>query len=165
MIPPFIVGFAASPALGIIAALYTLAILIVQEYLIEPKIFRRNSYSAVILVLVILALVDAFGFVGLLLAPLLSATIQNIIKYLLPTTNAPEADKLPADAAGASAGSFRERLAQTKSSLRDFDPPHAPEIDSLVERLDLLILETELYSESQREVPQAIVSPRKLANR
>ncbi len=147
MIPPFLVGLSTNPALGIIAALYTLLVLVVQEYVIEPRIFRRKSYSSVVLVLVILMLTEAFGLIGLLLAPLLSATIQNIFKYLIQPP-------IPVDASGRTiwhphiqTATLKKRLEQAKETLNDYDPTLSLNIVSLVDRLDHLIVETELYLE------------------
>ena len=83
VIPAFLVGLSGGVALGFLAAFYTLAVLVFQEYIIEPRIFRRHAYNLFILVLVALALVDVFGLLGLILAPLVSATLQIVFKYLV----------------------------------------------------------------------------------
>ena len=150
MIPPLLVGASSDPALGVVAALYTLIVLVVQEFFIEPRIFRRDSYSAVILVIVILVLTDAFGLIGLILAPLLSATLQNIFKYLVLPSNAvsPEGQTVDIPIAAAP-DSLRVRLEETKEALREIDQPPSLEIGSLIERLDQLIVESQRYFESE----------------
>ena len=55
----------------------------VMEYIIEPRIFWWKNYSSVALVLVMLVMAEAYGFLGLILAPLVSAGIQIVFKYLL----------------------------------------------------------------------------------
>jgi hypothetical protein len=90
-------------------------------------------------------LTSAFGLVGLLLAPLLSATLQNIFKYLLPP---PLALDPPAQAAGQpldAAATLRARLETMKEGISDQDPAPSLNIMSLAERLDHLIAEAELY--------------------
>jgi predicted PurR-regulated permease PerM len=148
MIPPLLVGLSTDPTLGIIAALYTLLVLVVQEFIIEPRIFRRKSYNSVVLVLVILVLTDAFGLVGLLLAPLLSATIQNIFKYLVHPPITLDASDQPSGIPIVATAQLRRRLEQTKESIDDYDPSPPLNIVSLVERLDHLIVEAELYLDS-----------------
>ncbi len=145
MIPLLLVGISSNLTLGILAAVYTLCILVVQEYFIEPRIFRRKSYSSVILVLVILILTDAFGLIGLILAPLLSATIQNIFKYILQPPFASDAlIQDPGDPFSQTA-LLRERLEQTKGALEDHSHPPSPQVVNLMERLDRLIADTDRY--------------------
>jgi len=145
MIPPLLVGLSTDLTLGIIAALYTLLVLVVQEYIIEPRIFRRKSYNSVVLVLVILMLTDAFGLIGLLLAPLLSATIQNIFKYLVHPPITLDASNQTSGIPIVATALLRRRLEQTKEAIGDYDPPPSLYIVSLMERLDHLIIDTELY--------------------
>jgi predicted PurR-regulated permease PerM len=147
MIPPFLVGFTISPVMGFAAALYTLIVLVVEEFVIEPRIFRRSSYSAVILVIVILALTDALGLVGLVLAPLVSATIQNIFKYMVPPAASTESTSLRAPTETLPTIPLRERLAQAREAFVDAGGAPSLEIGSLMERLDLLIGQTERYLE------------------
>jgi putative permease len=157
MIPPFLVGLSSGLPLGILAALYTLFVLVVQEYIIEPRIFRRKSYSAVILVLVILMLTDAFGLVGLLLAPLLSAFIQNIFKYLLQPPITFESSNPAFGNPGVEADELRERLDRTKEAMIGYDQGTSLYLANLVERLDHLIFETEAYfNSSLPDTPTAI---------
>jgi predicted PurR-regulated permease PerM len=159
MIPPFLVGLSADPTLGIIAALYTLLVLVVQEYIIEPRIFRRKSYSSVILVLVILMLTEAFGLIGLLLAPLLSATIQNIFKYLVNPPITLDASDQTSGSPIVATATLRKRLEQTKGALGDDDRSASPKMVSLVERLDHLIVEAELYFASDSPDTQVSAGP------
>ena len=149
-IPPLLVGISINPALGIIAALYTLLVLGVQEYIIEPKIFRRNSYSSLLLMLVILILTDAFGLIGLVLAPLLSATIQNIFKYLVqPPITFEFPDQLSV-APIETTDSLRRRLEEARDEAVACDRNSSLVMTNLMERLDHLIVDTERYIESNQ---------------
>jgi len=145
MIPAFLVGAGTDLTLGIIAAAYTLIILAFQEYVIEPKIFRRNSYNPVILVLVILALTEALGFVGLILAPLLSAIIQNISKYLLGSPMGVGGADLPLQDPADTLILLRQRLAAATQGLQELEEAPSIQMTNLVERLDQLVEKTEQY--------------------
>jgi predicted PurR-regulated permease PerM len=145
MIPPLIVGLDSGLALGITAAGYTLLVLVVQEYIIEPKIFRRNSYSSLVLVLTILVLADAFGLVGLILAPLVSATIQNIFKYLIRTPDTPGPTINESELSNNPTAALRERLKEMQAGIEGGLHTSSPSIVSLTGRLNELISETETY--------------------
>jgi predicted PurR-regulated permease PerM len=145
VIPPFLVGLNSGLALGLLAAGYTLAVLVVQEYFIEPRIFRRYSYSSIILILVVLAMADAFGLLGLILAPLVSATLQIVFKYVIgsPTTATPSRLSNPQATEGVE--QLQARLAETRDEMEKWENPAPPEVVNLTERLDQLIEDTRLY--------------------
>jgi predicted PurR-regulated permease PerM len=94
VVPALLAGLSGGVGLAILAAAYTIVVLIVQEWVIEPRIFWRQSYSSLALVIFILILTDSFGLVGLILAPLVSAALQIVFKYILQP---PMADVMPAE--------------------------------------------------------------------
>ena len=145
MIPPFLVGLSGGLTLGILAAIYTLAVLLMQEYIIEPRIFRRHSYSSVVLVLVALALGDAFGLVGLILAPLVSVSIQVVFKYVVQSPIAAASTRLANNKEVQGTDSLQTRLAETRVVIESWEEPASPEIVNLIDRLDHLITDTERY--------------------
>jgi hypothetical protein len=104
-------------------------VLAVMEYIIEPRIFKRYYYSSVILVLVVLALAQAYGLFGLILAPLVSAGIQIVFKYLLkPDTSSslPSSLRRPAVAS-----SLVEQLAKPRPLFqRKMNLPLENELDA-----------------------------------
>lgn len=146
MIPVFLVGLSTGGlALGSLAALYTLMVLIVQEWIIEPRIFRRQAYSSVVLVLVVLAMADLFGLIGLVLAPMVSAGIQIVVRYLVhppvPTASALEADQQVDEGNNG----LQLRLAHTRELIESREEPTPPEIINLMDRLDKLVSEANQY--------------------
>lgn len=127
LIFPILVGLGVSIQMGLIAGMYTAVILILMEMVIEPRFFRREHFSSVLLVLVLVALAKQFGMIGLILAPLLAAAIQITGRYLLQppaaasapsvaaTAKSPAATATPANAvaatvavAGAAAAAIQE---------------------------------------------------------
>ncbi|MCB0185968.1 MAG: AI-2E family transporter, partial [Caldilineaceae bacterium] len=69
------------------ALLYTLVIFLVLEYYIEPKLYRRDHYSAILVILIMLALLYALGLLGLLIAPPLALIVQIFLdELILPST-------------------------------------------------------------------------------
>jgi hypothetical protein len=117
-----------------------------MEYIIEPRIFKRTYYSSVVLVLVVIALAQAFGLLGLILAPLVSASIQIVVKYLLHPDTASEAPAVASEEYPTGlASSLAEQLAETRAALSAQDEPTSPEVISLMQRLENLILATTQY--------------------
>jgi len=140
IIPVLLVGFASNPILGVLASLYSLLVLFILEWVVEPRIFPKLNYSSVILVIVILVLADAYGLVGLILAPLVSAGAQIVFQYVGARrkvggwmTQPDEVDKSDMDALEMRLKQIREEAI----SMREAPP--RPEISSLVDRLDSLM--------------------------
>lgn len=150
VIPALLVGLGSGILPGILAAVYTVLVLAVMEYIIEPRIFKRYYYSSVILVLVVLALAQAYGLFGLVLAPLVSAGIQIVFKYLLkPDTSSEAFAVVPEEDPAVLASSLVEQLAETKAVLSAQDEPPSPEIMSLMLRLENLVLEASHYLDGE----------------
>jgi putative permease len=150
IIPPLFVGISDDLTLGIIAAAYTIIVFIIMEYYIEPRIFRRKSYSSVVLVLVILVLTEAFGFLGLIIAPLVSATIQITSRYIInPPAGYESLNQEQSDEFNFDISSLRDQLVETKEALQEQDKPPSPEIINLMERLDKLIVESDRYIQGE----------------
>lgn len=146
VIPPFLVGLTISPSIGIVALGYTLLILLLEELFIEPRFFPRQNYSSVILVLVVLALADAFGLIGLILAPLLAAAIQITVRFLLqPPAAATTPVRRDFSESEREVNGLQERILKARERLSENDDLATPEISSLMERLDQLVGATDKY--------------------
>lgn len=153
ILPPLLVGLAqGGPALAGLAAAYTLLVLFVQERVIEPRFFRGEAYSSVILVVMILALATEFGLVGLILAPLASAAAQITLRYLL---RPPGAAAIPAGAEAAEASREIQRLEaqirEIEAALEGSGAEPAIDLQSKIKRLKKLAAEARRYVEGSRE--------------
>jgi predicted PurR-regulated permease PerM len=84
VIPALFIGIGTSSIVGLLAALYTVFILLFAKLVIEPRFFRRERYSALLIVLFVIALASAFGFIGVILAPPLAVAIQIMFQQLYP---------------------------------------------------------------------------------
>jgi predicted PurR-regulated permease PerM len=145
IIPPFLMGLSGGGVLAFLAVLYTLAVLVVQEYIIEPRIFRRHTYSLIVLVPMMLALADVFGLPGLILAPLVSATLQIVFKYVAQPPMAVASSRSSDKEAMEGIEALQVRLAETRGEMESWETPAPPEIVNLTGRLDQLISDTQQY--------------------
>lgn len=142
VIPPFLVGLGSGYPLAILAAVFTLVVLFVQETVIEPRIFRRESYSSVVLVLMVLILANAFGLIGLILAPLVSAALQILFKYTIQSPAAATTARLGGKETIQGSQALQDRLAETRAEVEKWEEPAAPEVINLMDRLERLIEES-----------------------
>jgi putative permease len=73
MVLPLFVGLSDSLQLGLFATFYTLIVLVSQQVWAEPRLFRRQWDNPIVTLILILAMADMFGLIGVLVAPPLSA--------------------------------------------------------------------------------------------
>ncbi len=78
------VGIGVSSVVGVLATLYTIGILLTLKLVIEPRFFPRYKYSSLLIVLLVIALAEAFGFIGVVLAPPLAVAMQILFSHLYP---------------------------------------------------------------------------------
>lgn len=71
-------GGLEAAAVGIGTAVYTLAIFIGLELIVEPRLWPRKRRSFLVTILVMLPLFELFGLWGLIVAPLLAAAIEAL---------------------------------------------------------------------------------------
>lgn len=82
VLPALFIGIEISSAVGILATLYTVGILLVLSLIIEPRFFPRYKYSSLLIVLFVIGLAEAFGFIGVILAPPLAVSVQILFQHL-----------------------------------------------------------------------------------
>jgi predicted PurR-regulated permease PerM len=122
------------------AGIFTLIIFLIMEYYLEPKLYRRDHYSAILVLLMMLALLYALGLLGLLIAPPLALCLQVLLNELiLPSTLARqrvEADQQQEE----SLAKLRQRIRALQATLTAEDEP-SPRLQNLAKRLDTLVTE------------------------
>lgn len=84
VLPALFVAIGNSPILGFIAALATVTVLFLLKEVIEPRVFHRHKYSSLLIVLFVIGLAEAFGFIGVILAPPLAVAVQIMFRELFP---------------------------------------------------------------------------------
>lgn len=84
VIPALFVAIGSSPILGFVAAISTIAVLFLLKEVIEPRVFHRHKYSSLLTVLFVIGLAQAFGFIGVILAPPFAVAVQIMFRELYP---------------------------------------------------------------------------------
>lgn len=129
-----LVGLVSSVQLSLLSVLYTIAILVALKMWVEPRLFKRGHYNPILTVVILIALADAFGFVGIVVAPPVAATCQILWTRLVSNrAMAGPADRI---------SDLRERQAQVMTTVQAMDEP-PPLITSSLGRLTNLLDQAE----------------------
>jgi predicted PurR-regulated permease PerM len=121
-----------------LAALLTLVVYGVLEFYLEPRLYTRERYWRVLVLLVMLAMTDAFGLLGLLVAPPLATAIQLWLNDLLaPPAQAAET------APSLDLSDVHAKLETARTLIHQGDETPSPRIVNLFDRLEQLVQEVE----------------------
>lgn len=137
MAPPFLIGLGTNLGVAIVGALVTLLVLLALELLVEKHIVNRRSYNSITVILTLLAMVDVFGFVGVFIAPPLSAAIQSVSWRLwIKPRDVAESDP------GLEISRLRAKLMEAQEMADKIaEPP--PHIFSMIARIGTLLERSE----------------------
>jgi putative permease len=124
------VGLLSGPITAAVAALCTVLILLLLEFVVQPRLVGARRFSSLLIILTMMAMASVAGLVGLLAAPPLAAAIQILLEQLLPT-----ASERPVVAAVP----LQERLAAARAVLASMPESAAPEATSVLDRLSQLV--------------------------
>lgn len=127
--------------LAFIVILYTLLVLSLTKFVVEPRIYQSEQHNAILVLLTMIALVDAFGLLGLLIAPLVALALEVFWRELFTTPEPPSA--IP------TLVKVHERRARLQTLLTQVERP--PRINNFVQRLDELLVEVERTNKLRNE--------------
>src|SRR6185503_2643733 len=131
VILPLVMGLLTSLQLSLFTALFTLVVLIALQVWVEPRLFRRKWDNPILTLVILLAMADAFGLLGILVAPPLSAVCQ-ILWNLLVTNRLVSGE-------AAQVSDLKERQSRLRAVIKEMEERPPPLVISSMERLtDLL---------------------------
>lgn len=129
-----LVGLLTSVQVSLLAGLYTLATLIAVGIWVKPRLFNPGLNNPMLTVLLLVALFDAFGLLGIMVAPPVSIVCQILWNRLVShRTAAGNATHL---------SDLQERLSRVQAAIEAMDEP-PPLVTSSVERLTQLLEQAE----------------------
>jgi putative permease len=135
LILPLLMGLLTSVQLSLLTILYTLIVLIAVQVWVEPRLFKRKWDNPILTLVILLAMADAFGLIGILVAPPLSAVCQIVWNLLV-------SNRLDAGAA-VQVSDLKERQAHLWTVIKEFEEPPPPLVISSMERLANLLEKAE----------------------
>jgi predicted PurR-regulated permease PerM len=135
VIPVLLVGLLTSVPLSLFTALFAFAVLIALGVWVKPRLFNRRWDNPILTVVLLIALADAFGLVGIIVAPPLSVVCQILWSRLV--------SRRAVLGAAAQVSDLKERQARVWDTIRAMDEPPLPLVTSSMERLAQLIEKAE----------------------
>ncbi|HEX6303931.1 MAG TPA: AI-2E family transporter [Anaerolineales bacterium] len=158
VVPVLLVGLLTSVQLGMFTALYALVVLIALGIWVKPRLFNRRWDNPILTVVLLIALADAFGLVGIIVAPPLSVVCQILWSRLVSRRAVP--------GAAAQVSDLKERQARLWEAIRAMDEPPLALVTSSMERLTHLIEKAEPVLQAglpaasvSADLPEPIQSP------
>jgi putative permease len=134
VIAPVVVGLLTSVPLSLYLALYTIAVMVALKRWVEPRLFKRGQFNPLVTIVILIALSDAFGLIGIIVAPPFSAALQILWGHLISHRAAYGASAQISDLQARQAA-LRERIEALEDS--------PPLVTSSLERLSELLAEAE----------------------
>ena len=133
VILPLILALLTGAQLSLITVLYTLIVLVALQIWVEPRLFKLKWDNPILTFVLLLAMAESFGLLGIIAAPPLSVVCLILWNLLVRERMAPAPD--PA----AQVMDLRERQLHLQLAIRKMDGPPPPLVVSSMERLtDLL---------------------------
>ena len=146
IILPLLIGLLTSVHLSLFTVLYTLIVLIALQVWVEPRLYKRKWNNPILTLVILLAMADAFGLLGILVAPPMAVICQILWNLLV-------SNRLISGAA-VQVSDLKERQARLQTAIGEMVELPPPLVISSMERLtDLLekaepILQAALPAES-----------------
>ena len=133
----FLAGLASTPdiQIALIALAVTAAVLAFLEFVIEPRFFRRDKFSGLLIVLVVLMMVEAYGLIGFIIAQPLAVALQIVGSHIIRLMQRPPSAVPQIDA-------LEKRLDVVYAAYngqKEMGQTPAPEVGSLLDRLEGLV--------------------------
>jgi putative permease len=135
VIPVLLVGLLTSVQLSLFTALYALVILIALGVWVKPRLFNRRWDNPILTVVLLIALADAFGLVGIIVAPPVSVVCQILWSRLV--------SRRTVAGAAAQVSDLKERQARVWETIKAMEDPPLALVTSSMERLTHLIEKAE----------------------
>jgi predicted PurR-regulated permease PerM len=132
---PLFLGLLTGGPLSLVAAVYTLFVVAALKLWVEPRLSHRKQANPMLTVIFLVALADAYGLLGIVFAPPLSAACQILWNRLVTHRTV--------SGAAAEVSDLKERQTRVWAIIREMDEPPLPWIISSMERLNELIEKAE----------------------
>jgi predicted PurR-regulated permease PerM len=135
VLPPLLIGMLTSVPLSLFTVIYTLMVVLALQLWVEPRLFKRNWDNPILTLIIMLAMADAFGLLGVIIAPPLSAVCQIVWNLLVSNRLASGATVQISD--------LKERQQHLWAVIKEMEESPPPLVLSSMERLTALIEKSE----------------------
>lgn len=135
LLPPLLLGWLTSVPLGWITAAYTLCVIVILRHWVAPRLSNQRQYNPILTLFLLMALADAYGLLGLIVAPPLAAVCQILWNDWV--------NRRTAVGNGAAVADLKARQAQIAAVLASMEEPPLPVISSSINKLTNLLEQAE----------------------
>ena len=135
IILPLVLGLLTGAQLSLLTVLYTFIVLIALQVWVEPRLFRRKGDNSILTLIILLAMANAFGLLGIIVAPPLSVVCKILWNLLV-------SDRLVPDTA-VQVSDLKERQERLRLVIEEMEGPPPPLVVSSMERLADLLAKAE----------------------
>ncbi len=135
VIPVFFVGLLTSLHLSLFTALYALVVMIALGIWVKPQLFKRRWDNPILTMVLLIALADTFGLVGIIVAPIFSVVCQILWSQLVIHRTV--------SGAAANVSDLQKRQARLWEAINAMNEPPIALVTSSMERLADLIEKAE----------------------
>ena len=135
LILPLMIGLLNGPQLALISVLYTIVILAILQMSVEPRLFKLKQDNPLLTFIIILAMADAYGLLGVIVAPPIAVIIHSLWRLLV-------SDRVTTDTV-IQVSDLRERHAKLQEAIGSMPGPPPPLVTSSMERLTGLLNKAE----------------------
>ena len=135
VVPVLLVGLLTSVQLSLFTALFALVVMIALRVWVKPRLFNRRWDNPILTVILLIALAEAFGLVGIIVAPPISVVCQILWSRLVTRRAVP--------GAAAQISDLKERQALVGAAIEAMAEPRLPLVTSSLERLTHLLEKAE----------------------
>ncbi len=135
VLPVLVLGLLTSVQLSLTTTIYALVVLISLGLWVRPRLYSRRWDNPILTLVLLIALADAFGLVGIILAPPLSAVCQILWSRLVSHRAIPGAAFLMSD--------LKERQVRLRDSVGAMGGAPLPLVTGSLERLAHLMEKAE----------------------
>lgn len=135
LLPPVLIGLLTSVQLSLITGIFTLIVLVAVLIWVKPHLSNKRWDNPILAVVLIIALADAFGIFGIIVAPPLSVILQILWRRLI-------SHRVAAGAA-TNITDLQTRLEQLRETVSTMEDQNVQLVRSSMSRITNLIAEAE----------------------
>lgn len=149
LVLPFLLGSLTSTPLGISSVVYTGLVLLALQVWVEPRFFKPRQDNPVLTFMILLAMADVFGLLGIVAAPPVSIICQSLWRMLVAERSTDT---------GSQVIDLRGRYSRLQTTIDEMAGVTPPLVLSSMERLNELIEKAEpILNIKQQEEPANVL--------
>lgn len=153
VIAALLAGMMTSARHGLAVSLFTLITLVALSIWIRPKLYDRRWENLILTVVMLIILADAFGLIGIILAPPLSVIIQILWTRLVT--------RRVESGAALQISDLKKRMTHLQEVIDKNEEPTLPLVTNSVQRIAALIVKADIVL---KETPTNNMDPTPMEN-